>query len=182
MYPSPVRDCVLTAVLTTVSSRTPVPCSLSGISPVTIVVPSSPSIKRRLLCKDCHSSFYDTPYWIHSSLRMTQALYDSILLDLIQPLSLKLQDGTRSRRALSSLSSRLSTSAFPQASPRPSVLTNSRETAEYGAQNHTADIAINTITASLTATPILSSMSSTRSPVSISTSTSISSHWSRGNR
>ena len=43
--------------------------------------------KRRLLCKDCHSSFYETPYWIHPSLRMTQALYDSILLNLIQPLS-----------------------------------------------------------------------------------------------
>ena len=43
--------------------------------------------KRRLLCKDCHSSFYETPYWIHPFLRMTQALYDSILLDLIQPLS-----------------------------------------------------------------------------------------------
>lgn len=41
--------------------------------------------KRRLLCKDCHSSFYETPYWIHPFLRMTQALYDSILLDLIQP-------------------------------------------------------------------------------------------------
>ena len=46
--------------------------------------------KRRLLCKDCHSSFYETPYWIHPSLpslRMTQALYDSILLALINPLS-----------------------------------------------------------------------------------------------
>ncbi len=43
--------------------------------------------KRRLLCKDCHSSFYETPYWIHPSLRMTQALYDSILLDLMQPLA-----------------------------------------------------------------------------------------------
>ena len=43
--------------------------------------------KRRLLCRDCHSSFYETPYWIHPSLRMTQALYDSILLDLIQPLA-----------------------------------------------------------------------------------------------
>ena len=32
--------------------------------------------KRRLLCRDCHSSFYETPYWIHPSLRMTQALYD----------------------------------------------------------------------------------------------------------
>ncbi|WP_316271282.1 transposase family protein [Claveliimonas bilis] len=32
--------------------------------------------KRRLLCKDCHSSFYETPYWIHPFLRMTQALYD----------------------------------------------------------------------------------------------------------
>lgn len=41
--------------------------------------------KRRLLCKDCHSSFYETPYWIHPSLHMTQALYDSILLDLIHP-------------------------------------------------------------------------------------------------
>lgn len=43
--------------------------------------------KCRLLCTDCHSSFYKTPYWIHPSLRMTQALYDSILLDLIQPLA-----------------------------------------------------------------------------------------------
>ena len=43
--------------------------------------------KRRLLCRDCHSSFYETSYWIHPFLRMTQALYDSILLDLIQPLA-----------------------------------------------------------------------------------------------
>ncbi len=43
--------------------------------------------KRRLLCKDCRTSFYETPYWIHPSLRMTQALYDSILLDLLEPVS-----------------------------------------------------------------------------------------------
>lgn len=43
--------------------------------------------KRRLLCKDCRTSFYETPYWIHPSLRMTQALYDSILLDLLEPIS-----------------------------------------------------------------------------------------------
>ena len=43
--------------------------------------------KRRLLCKNCHTSFYETPYWIHPSLRITQALYDSILLDLIQPVA-----------------------------------------------------------------------------------------------
>lgn len=41
--------------------------------------------KRRLLCKDCHTTFYETPYWVHPSLRMTWALYDSILTDLMQP-------------------------------------------------------------------------------------------------
>ena len=43
--------------------------------------------KRRLFCKTCCTSFYETPYWIHPSLRMTQALYDSILLDLLSPVS-----------------------------------------------------------------------------------------------
>ena len=43
--------------------------------------------KRRLFCKECHTSFYENPYWVHPSLHMTQALYDSILLDLTQPLS-----------------------------------------------------------------------------------------------
>ena len=43
--------------------------------------------KRRLFCKTCSVSFYKTPYWIHSSLRITQALYDSILLDLIEPIA-----------------------------------------------------------------------------------------------
>ena len=43
--------------------------------------------KRRLFCKTCSASFYETPYWIHSSLRITQALYDSILLDLIEPIA-----------------------------------------------------------------------------------------------
>ena len=43
--------------------------------------------KRRLFCKTCSVSFYETPYWIHSSLRITQALYDSILLDLIEPIA-----------------------------------------------------------------------------------------------
>ena len=43
--------------------------------------------KRRLYCKECRSTFYENPYWVHPSLRMTQALYDSILLDLMEPLS-----------------------------------------------------------------------------------------------
>ena len=43
--------------------------------------------KRRLYCKECHSTFYENPYWIHPSLHMTQALYDSILLDLTGPIS-----------------------------------------------------------------------------------------------
>ena len=43
--------------------------------------------KRRLFCKECHTSFYENPYWVHPSLHMTQALYDSILLDLTEPLS-----------------------------------------------------------------------------------------------
>ncbi|WP_420846603.1 transposase family protein, partial [Mordavella massiliensis] len=34
--------------------------------------------KRRLLCKECLTSFYEKPYWLHPSLHMTQALYDSI--------------------------------------------------------------------------------------------------------
>lgn len=44
--------------------------------------------KRRLPCKECHATFYENPYWVHPSLRMTQALYDSILLDLTEPISL----------------------------------------------------------------------------------------------
>ena len=32
-------------------------------------------------------SFYENPYWIHPFLPMIQALYNSILLDLTQPLS-----------------------------------------------------------------------------------------------
>ena len=43
--------------------------------------------KRRLFCKTCSTSFYETPYWIHSSLHMTQTLFDSILLDLIEPIA-----------------------------------------------------------------------------------------------
>ena len=43
--------------------------------------------KRRLFCKECPTSFYENPYWVHPSLHMTQALYDSILLDLTEPLS-----------------------------------------------------------------------------------------------
>lgn len=35
--------------------------------------------KRRLYCKECHSTFYENPYWVHPSLHMTQALYDSRL-------------------------------------------------------------------------------------------------------
>ena len=42
--------------------------------------------KRRLFCKTCRTSFYETPYWIHS-LHMTQTLFDSILLDLIEPIA-----------------------------------------------------------------------------------------------
>ena len=30
---------------------------------------------------------YETPYWVHPSLRMTQPLYDSILPDLLEPIS-----------------------------------------------------------------------------------------------
>ena len=43
--------------------------------------------KRRLFCKTCRTTFYENPYWVHPSLHMTQALYDSILLDLTEPLS-----------------------------------------------------------------------------------------------
>ena len=43
--------------------------------------------KRRLYCKECRSTFYENPYWVHPSLHMTQALYDSILLDLTEPIS-----------------------------------------------------------------------------------------------
>ena len=43
--------------------------------------------KRRLYCKECRSTFYENPYWVHPSLHMTQALYDSILLDLMEPIS-----------------------------------------------------------------------------------------------
>ena len=59
--------------------------------------------KRRLFCKECHTSFYENPYWIHPSLHMTQALYDSIFW-ISQNLfpSLKLPDITVLRRASSS--------------------------------------------------------------------------------
>ena len=124
--------------------------------------------KRRLLCKDCHSSFYETPYWIHPFLRMTQALYDSILLDLINlSPSPRLQDATTFHKALCSLSFSSSISAFLQSSPRLSVLTNSKATAVYGVQSLTAGIAINTTAASLTVTPIPSSTSWIRSLASI---------------
>ena len=43
--------------------------------------------KRRLYCKECHLTFYRNPYWVHPSLHMTQALYDSILPDLLEPIS-----------------------------------------------------------------------------------------------
>lgn len=44
--------------------------------------------KRRFLCKDCRSTFFETPYWIHHSLHMTWALFDAILVDLIETFSL----------------------------------------------------------------------------------------------
>ena len=124
--------------------------------------------KRRLLCKDCHSSFYETPYWIHPSLRMTQALYDSILLDLIQPLAFsEVARRNHVPKAPSSLSFNPSISAGQPNSLRPSVLTNSRETTVYGVLNITAGIATNITVPCPMVTPIPSSMSWTSSPASI---------------
>ena len=45
--------------------------------------------KRRLYYKECHSTIYENPYWLHPSLHMAQALYDSILLDLTPHLLLR---------------------------------------------------------------------------------------------
>lgn len=45
--------------------------------------------KRRLLCKNCNTSFYEEPYWIQPSTRMTFALYRRIQLDLLRNLSQK---------------------------------------------------------------------------------------------
>lgn len=44
--------------------------------------------KRRLLCKDCRSTFYEAPYWVHDSLHMTWALFDAVLADLTETLSM----------------------------------------------------------------------------------------------
>ncbi len=41
--------------------------------------------QRRLLCKDCHASFSDRPYWLHPGLRMTMSLYLDICRDLCTP-------------------------------------------------------------------------------------------------
>lgn len=46
--------------------------------------------KRRLLCKDCRASFYETPDWVIPRLRMTRQLYLSILKDLTEVVSLRM--------------------------------------------------------------------------------------------
>jgi len=43
--------------------------------------------RRRLFCKDCRTSFFERPQWLHPSLHMTDALYFTICLDLTQMLS-----------------------------------------------------------------------------------------------
>ena len=166
MYLYPVRDYVLTVVLMTVSSRTPVPLQSVKRIPCNHRGTMVSFHKRRLLCKDCHSSFYEAPYWIHSSLRTTQALFDSILLDLFQPLSSPILPGaTTFRKALAVC---LSVHPFrpPQSFPRLSVLMNSRETAVYGALSITVGIAINITVPCLMMTPIPSLTSWIRSPAS----------------
>lgn len=52
--------------------------------------------KRRLKCKDCSSSFYEQPYWLHPSSRITLALYSDICRGLMTTHSIRdiaLQNG-----------------------------------------------------------------------------------------
>lgn len=85
--------------------------------------------KRRLYCKECHLPFYENPYWVHPSLHMTQALYDSILLDLAAPSpSPKLPATTVLHRAPFSLFFSPSNSDCRESFPRPSALMRSKET------------------------------------------------------
>ncbi len=44
--------------------------------------------KRRLVCKDCHATFFERFSWLHPTLHMTFALWLSICLDLTQMLSI----------------------------------------------------------------------------------------------
>lgn len=44
--------------------------------------------KKRLYCKDCHTSFFDNPKWLHPSLHITNELMLTICLDLTQMLSI----------------------------------------------------------------------------------------------
>lgn len=44
--------------------------------------------KRRLYCKDCHTSFFERLDWLHPSLHMTKALWLTLCLDLTQMLSI----------------------------------------------------------------------------------------------
>jgi transposase len=44
--------------------------------------------KRRMFCKGCRSTYYENPYWTHSTLHMTWVLYDAILKDLMESISI----------------------------------------------------------------------------------------------
>lgn len=46
--------------------------------------------RRRLLCRSCSTTFYQTPDWILSQLRMSKLIYLSIFQDLTQPLSIRM--------------------------------------------------------------------------------------------
>lgn len=92
--------------------------------------------KRRLYCKTCRSTFYENPYWVHPSLHMTQALYDSILLDLTEPSpSPRLPGRTALRHPSSSLSLRRCVSVYHENSRKPSASMNSKETTVFGVPN-----------------------------------------------
>ena len=41
--------------------------------------------KRRLLCKDCHSSFYETPYWIQALTLFLVFLLNSPVFFIVSP-------------------------------------------------------------------------------------------------
>ena len=105
--------------------------------------------KRRLFCKECHTSFYENPYWIHPSLHMTQALYDSILLDLTEPLSFS-EIARHHCVTPGIVQSVFETVRFglPKNFRKPSVSMNSRETAASGAPKPTDGVSASITAAS----------------------------------
>lgn len=77
----------LTTALLTTPSKIPVSSKPYATS---LQITESTAIsfsKRSLYCKKCYSTFYENPCWTHSSLHVTQVLYDSLLLNLAEPIS-----------------------------------------------------------------------------------------------